>query len=69
MPLRSQKQSAKRKRPAAEMSLREVGKRYGLSMQSIQQIEKKALLKIRYAIEQEARRTGCTQLEWLFGDE
>jgi DNA-directed RNA polymerase sigma subunit (sigma70/sigma32) len=53
----------------AAMSLQDIGDRYGVSFQTIQQIEQKALRKIRHAIEQEAKRAGCTPLKWLFGDE
>ena len=53
----------------AAMSLRDIGKRYGVSLQAIQGIERRALKKVRQAIEREAKRAGCTPLEWLFGEE
>lgn len=53
----------------AAMSLAEIGRRYGVTLQSIQAIEQRALRKIRKAIEEEAQRAGCSPLQWLMGNE
>jgi DNA-directed RNA polymerase sigma subunit (sigma70/sigma32) len=51
------------------LSQEAVSKRFGVSFQAVQQAERKALQKIRRAIEREARQAGCTPMEWLLGDE
>jgi len=52
----------------AAMSLNDIGKRYGVSLQCIQGIEQRALRKIRKAIEEEANRAGCSAIDWLLGN-
>jgi len=53
----------------AGLSQQAIGKRFGVSFQTIQRTEQIALKKIRRAIEREARQAGCTPMEWLLGDE
>jgi DNA-directed RNA polymerase sigma subunit (sigma70/sigma32) len=53
----------------ALMSQREIGELYGVTLQSVQGVEYRALRKIKEGIEREAAAAGCTVRAWLFGDE
>ena len=48
------------------LTIEEIAERWGVSRMRIWQIEQRALLKIRKAIEAEARHRGVTVKEWLF---
>jgi Sigma-70, region 4 len=58
---------ANKQRGTALYSLSEIGAACGVTMQTIQQIEQRALRKIKVAIEQESRAAGVSVSEWLFG--
>lgn len=49
-------------------SLAEIGAAFGVTLQTIQGVEQRALKKIRHAIEAEAAESGMTVGEWLYGD-
>lgn len=66
-PLRTEYGNAAR--GTADMTLADIGMMFGVTLQAVQNIEQRALRKIRAVIEREASRAGCTPLEWLFGDE
>lgn len=53
----------------AHLTQKEIGEMFGVSLQSVQQVEYRALKKIRFAIECEAKAAGVTVRQWLFGDE
>lgn len=53
----------------AAMSLAEIGRMFGVSLQSIQAVEQRAIKKIRTAIEQGAKAEGMSIGEYLFGDD
>lgn len=53
----------------ANASLAEIGRTFGVSLQSVQKVEQRALRKIRKAIESEAERAGVSPQEWLFGSD
>ena len=46
----------------------EIAKAAGVSRAAVYDLEKKAIRKLRRAIEQEAKIAGVTVREWLFGD-
>jgi DNA-directed RNA polymerase sigma subunit (sigma70/sigma32) len=52
----------------AQMSLQEIGDLFGVTLQSIQAVEKRAIKKIKHAIETSAAAEGKTVGEWLFGE-
>jgi Fe-S cluster assembly ATPase SufC len=52
----------------AVYSLAEIGRACGVSLQSIQAVEQRALRKIKLAIQKEAEVAGVSIQEWLFGD-
>lgn len=52
----------------ALMTQAEIGRRLGVCLQRIQQIEKRALRKIQQAIENLAAAEGMTVEEWLSGE-
>jgi hypothetical protein len=52
----------------AVMSQSEIGKMFGISLQSIQSVEYRALKKIRREIERLAAEEGKTVREWLFDE-
>ena len=52
----------------AVMSQKEIGDLFGVSLQSVQQVEYRALRKIRKTIEREARAEGVSVFQWLYGD-
>ena len=47
------------------MSLKEISRKFGVSLQTIAKSEKSALAKIRIGLEDEANRQGMTIEEWL----
>ena len=47
----------------------EIGAIFGVSLQSIQSVEYRALKKIRRAIQREADAAGKSVRDWLFGDD
>lgn len=49
----------------AVMSLKEIGEKFGVTLQTIQQQERRALAKIRREIERDAARQGISIEEWL----
>jgi DNA-directed RNA polymerase sigma subunit (sigma70/sigma32) len=49
----------------AAMGLSEIGKLFGVSLQSIQKIEWRALEKIKTAVEKAAAEDGVSIEEWL----
>ena len=51
------------------MTQQEIGYMYGISLQSVQQVEYRALRKIRQFIKGEAKAAGCSVRQWLYGDE
>ncbi len=53
----------------AAMTLSEIGKMFGVSLQSVQSIEQRAIRKIKAAIESEAAKAGMTVEEWLLSDD
>lgn len=53
----------------AAMSQREVGELFGVTLQSVQQVEYRAIKKIREAIKTEAAAAGITPRQWLFGED
>ena len=46
----------------------DIAKAAGVSRAAVYDLEKKAIRKLRRAIEQEAKIAGVTVREWLFGD-
>ncbi len=46
----------------------EIGAMFGVSLQSVQSVEYRALRKIKNAIECEARAAGVSVRDWLYGD-
>ena len=52
----------------AMMTQAEIGRLFGVSLQSIQQVEKRALRKIQQAIENLAAAEGMTVKEWLLSE-
>ena len=61
----AQKRTRKPKAGAC-MTLAAIGRRFGLTKESVRRIEAAALAKLRRAIEREARARGLTVAEWLF---
>lgn len=53
----------------ARMSQQEIGDLFGVTLQSVQSVEYRALMKIKRAIEREAKAAGCSVRSWLYGDE
>jgi hypothetical protein len=53
----------------AVMTQKEIGDLYGITLQSVQAVEYRAIKKIRECIEREAKAAGCSVRQWLFGDE
>lgn len=52
----------------AQLSLAEIGRMFGVSLQSIQCVEQRALRKLREGIMRDARESGQSLHEYLFGD-
>jgi DNA-directed RNA polymerase sigma subunit (sigma70/sigma32) len=50
-------------------SQRQIAARFGVSRARVQQLEQRALDKLRKEIVRQARAAGCTPREWLLGDE
>jgi len=55
-------------RQAGLMTHVELAKHLGVSKCRVQQLERRALAKVRSAIEREARLSKQTPLEWLMGE-
>lgn len=51
------------------MTQQAIGEMFGVSLQSIQAVEYRALRKIRQAIRREAEAAGVSVRTWLYGDE
>lgn len=41
----------------------------GLTIEQVKEIEDRAMAKIRVAVLEQARRAGCTPMQWMFGSE
>jgi hypothetical protein len=54
---------------AGELSMVHLAKRLGISRSRVWQLERRALKKIKLAIELEAAAAGVSVREWLFPDE
>lgn len=55
--------------PGPRLTYREIGEIFGVSMRRVQQIEVRALAKLKAAIQQEAEAAGVTPAEWMTGDQ